>query len=520
MKQEDFLKEEEIHTVDKEILLRRALAENNTLKEEISGLKEENSELREQLAYLKKIVYGRKSEKTEVIMENGEQLSIFNEAEQEAEVSPKAAQATVEVKSHQRKKRTRDELMADLQVVEVLHPVENKTCERCGAEMTVISKQKIRDELVYVPARLYLRRHVAEVVKCTCCGQNADHDEKLPDIEPCHICRAEVPRPMIPRSFCSPELLAHIVYEKYCNALPLYRLERDFAEKGAQLSRTTMANWVIYAAEMWVKPVWKYMHSELLSYEVVHGDETVVKVLHEDGRKAKSLSRMWVYCNGKASDHTIILFDYQPTRNGDHAAKFLKGYEHYLVCDGYDGYNKLKTAKRCGCWAHVRRKFVEALPAEKELLPGSAAAKGVEYCNRLYQLEKAFADLTPEERARERRTKSEPLLNAFFSWLDNIVVSGGSKLAKAVSYARSERKYLCRFLESPDIPIDNNRAENAIRPFVIGRKNWLFSASVKGAEASAMIYSVAATACANGLNMEDYFVRLFSQSPGTLVLPW
>ena len=216
----------------------------------------------------------------------------------------------------------------------------------------------------------------------------------------------------------------------------------------------------------------------------------------------------------------MILFEYQPTRNGDHAAKFLEGYDHYLVCDGYDGYNKLKTARRCGCWTHARRKFVVALPTEKELLPGSAAAKGVEYCNRLYQLEEAFADLTPEERDRERRKKSEPLLNEFFSWLDSIVVSGGSKLAKAVSYARSERKYLCRFLESPNIPIDNNRAENAIRPFVIGRKNWLFSASVKGAEASAMIYSVAATACANGLNMEDYFVRLFSQKPGTLVLPW
>lgn len=426
---------------------------------ETTALKEENSELREQLAYFKKIVYGQKSEKTEVIMENGEQLSIFDEAEQEAEVSPKAVRTIVEVKSHQRKKRTRDELMADLPVEEIIYPVENKTCDRCGAEMAVIGREKIRDELVYVPARLFLRRHIAEVVKCVSCGRGEAHDEELPDVEPCHIRRAEVPAPMIPRSFCSPELLAHIVYEKYCNALPLYRLERDFAAKGAQLSRTTMANWIIEAATMWVEPVWKQMHSELLASKVIHADETMVKVLRETGRKAKSPSRMWVYCNGKINAHSNILFEYQPTRNGDHAAKFLEGYNRYLVCDGYDGYNKLKTAVRCGCWAHVRRKFVDALPADKEMLSHSVAAKGVEYCNRLFQLEQDFANLTPEDRDRERHKKSEPLLNAFFSWLDSVSVSGGSKLAKAVSYAKSEKKYLCRFLESPDIPIDNITSE-------------------------------------------------------------
>ena len=199
------------------------------------------SALREQLAYLKKMMYGQKSEKTEVIMENGVQLSVFDEAEQEAEVSPKAIRTTVEVKSHQRKKRTRDELMASLPVEEVIHPVENKTCDRCGAEMAVIGREKIRDELVYIPARLFLRRHIAEVVKCRACGKEEAHDAERSDIEPCHIRRAEVPAPMIPHSFCSSELLSHIVYEKYCNALPLYRLEKDFAAKGALLSRTTMA---------------------------------------------------------------------------------------------------------------------------------------------------------------------------------------------------------------------------------------------------------------------------------------
>ena len=190
MEQQDFGKEEEIRTLDRELLLRRVLTENETLKEEISAL-------REQLAYLKKMMYGQKSEKTEVIMENGVQLSVFDEAEQEAEVSPKAIRTTVEVKSHQRKKRTRDGLMASLPVEEVIHPVENKTCDRCGAEMAVIGREKIRDELVYIPARLFLRRHIAEVVKCRACGKEEAHDAERSDIEPCHIRRVEVPAQLL-----------------------------------------------------------------------------------------------------------------------------------------------------------------------------------------------------------------------------------------------------------------------------------------------------------------------------------
>lgn len=414
---------------------------------------------------------------------------------------------------------------------EVYHEVENKTCDKCGSEMVVIGKEKIRDELVYVPARLFLRRHIAEVVKCTSCGMEESRDADLPDIEKRHIRTAEVPAPMIPHSFCTPELLAHIVYEKYCNAMPLTRLEKDFHAKGVNLSSTTMANWIIMAAQRWIKPVWEEMHKELISSPVIHADETVVQVLHEPGRKAKTDSRMWVYCNGKMNDHSNILFEYQPTRNGDHAARFLGEYSGYVVCDGFDGYNKLKKVARCGCWAHVRRKFVDALPSDKELLATSAAAKGVEYCNKLFLLERQYSGrnekdeqiaepMTEEERHNACQARSKPVLEAFYAWLDTLEVSGKTALAKAVQYAKNEKKYLCRFLESGDIPIDNNRAENAVRPFCVGRRNWLFSASVKGADASAMMYSVAATACANEMNVEEYLTELFRCETGTVVLPW
>ena len=231
------------------------------------------------------------------------------------------------------------------------------------------------------------------------------------------------------------------------------------------------------------------------------------------------------------NDHSNILFEYQPTRNGDHAARFLGEYSVYVVCDGFDGYNKLKKVARCGCWAHVRRKFVDALPSDKELLATSAAAKGVEYCNKLFLLERQYSGrnekdeqiaepMTEEERHNARQARSKPVLEAFYAWLDTLEVSGKTALAKAVQYAKNEKKYLCRFLESGDIPIDNNRAENAVRPFCVGRRNWLFSASVKGADASAMMYSVAATACANEMNVEEYLTELFRCEAGTVVLPW
>ena len=211
--------------------------------------------------------------------------------------------------------------------------------------------------------------------------------------------------------------------------------------------------------------------------------------------------------------------------------KFLNGFHGYLVCDGYAGYNKLRDITRCGCWAHVRRKFVDALPNDKALLSTSAAAKGVEYCNALFLPERRYSGIdengkqiaepmTSEQRFHARQTQSKPVLDAFYAWLDTVVPSGGSNLSKAVQYARNEKQYLYRFLESGDIPIDNNRAENAIRPFCIGRKNWLFSASVKGAEASAMLYSIAATACANGKNVEQYLTELFRCPPNTILMPW
>ncbi|MBR0485030.1 MAG: IS66 family transposase [Oscillospiraceae bacterium] len=486
---------------------------NTALRNENAILKEQLALLQEQYDWLKKQVFGRKSEQTSVIMDGGTQLSLFPEEKEQAVPS---VVETVSVPAHQRKKkRTHEEWMSSLPVEEVRHEEEQPVCEKCGSEMKEIGEEKVYDELVYTPAKFHVRRHIAKKYKCVNCGEHPESST-----EPCRIRLAEYPKPMIPHSFCSPALMAHVVYEKYVKGIPLHRQEKDFISKGISLSKATLSSWVGIAAQQWGLPIVQEMHKRLLVLNIIHGDETTVQVLHEEGRKPTTVSRMWVYANGKMNDYSIIIFEYQPTRGGEHPAAFLKDFHGYLICDGYDAYNAVTGAKRCGCWMHTRRYFVEALPKDKAAYETSVAAKAVEFCNRIYHEEGLLAELTPEERYEQRLVKVKPLLDAFFAWLEEQNVSGKGKLAKAVNYALNEKKYLCTFLEDGNVPIDNNRAENAIRPFAVGRRNWLFSNTANGAKSSAIWYSILSTAQANGLDAEKYLIDLFSHPPGTILLPW
>ena len=493
--------------------------ENAALRNENKCLKEQLADLQGQLDWLKKQVFGRTTEQTSVIMDGGTQLSLFpDENEQAVSVS----EETVTVPSYQRKaKRTHDDWMNNVEIKIEPHEEEHPVCEKCGSEMEEIGEEKAYDELVYVPAKFFVRRHIVKKYKCKKCGQDPARDAEYPDdIEPCNIRSAPYPKPMIPYSFCSPELMAHILYEKFAKAVPLYRQEKDFTSKGIPLLRATMSNWVCVAAEQWCIPIVEEMKKQLVAGTVIHADETVLQVLHEEGRKATTDSRVWVYCNGKMNDRSIIIFEYQPTRAGVHPAAFLKNFVGYLICDGYDAYNAVKGAKRCGCWTHTRRHFVDAFPKDKSAYSTSVAVKAVEFCNKIYHEEHLLAELSAEERQKQRLVKVKPLLDAFFTWLDEQNISGKSKLADAVRYAMNERQYLYTFLENGDVPIDNNRAENAIRPFAVGRKNWLFNNTAHGAECSAALYSIISTAQANGLDAEKYLTELFSQPAGTILLPW
>ena len=220
------------------------------------------------------------------------------------------------------------------------------------------------------------------------------------------------------------------------------------------------------------------------------------------------------------NDRSIVIFDYKPTRKGEHAKNFLSGFSGYLVRDGYSGYHVVTDVKHCGCWAHARRYFVNAMPSDRALQNTSLASKAVEYCNQIYHEEGLLKELPTEERYEQRLAKVKPLLDEFFAWLEILQISGKSKVAEAVRHALNEKLYLYSFLKDGNVPIDNNRAENAIRPFAVGRKNWLFSNTANGAKRSAALYSIVATAQANGLNAERYLTELFSKPAGTILLPF
>lgn len=494
-----------------------AKEENENLHTENSMLKEEMALMQSQLDWFKRQMFGRKAEQSSVIFEGVEQLPLFSD---DKPIPEKTVEETVTVPEHKRrKKRTFEEAMKDLPVEQVVHELEDRTCDKCGSEMIEIGKEE-RDELVYEPAKFYIRRHIIKTYKCTKCGSDPEKDAELDDIEPCHIVRAYCPKPMIPGSYCSPELLAHIIYEKYGKAVPLHRQEKDLASKKIPLLKATMSNWVLTAAEKWCLPIVRKMTEQLLLSDVIHADETVIQVLHEEGRKATSESRMWVYCNGKINDRSIVIFDYKPTRKGENAQKFLEGWNGYLVRDQFSGYHILKNVKHCACFAHMRRKFVEAFPREKKLYSSSAAVQAVERINRIYHEEGLLKKCTAEERYIKRQEIIKPLIDEFFAWLEPLPVSGKNKLAEAIGYAINEKAYLYTFLENGNVPIDNNRAENAIRPFAVGRKNWLFSNTARGAECSAALYSIVSTAQANGLDAEKYLTELFRQPAGTIIMPW
>lgn len=478
------------------------------LENTIKDLQNQVNNLTEMIMLLRKEKFGPSSEKTPKNDLPG-QLSLFNEAETETDVTVPEP-ITREVNGYKRvdKKTKREELIRDLPVREVFCDLvdEEKFCGRCGSVLRPLGKETVREELEYIPAQLRIVRYVRWTYECPRCK----HTDKR------YIVKAPVPSSLMNHSLASPSSVAHVMYQKYVNSVPLYRQEKDWEQMGIALSRATMANWVIRCAEDHLIPVTKHLQSLLLKRDIVHCDETGVQVLKEDGKKPQTKSYMWIYRTGNDDKEPIILYDYQPSRNGDHAVSFLKNFKGYVHSDGYQGYNKLTDIVRCGCWAHLRRKFVEAIPAKKaDGAPPTAAETGRDYCNRLFKIEEALKDLPAEDRYHKRQELEKPVLEAFWCWLETLRPLRGSALGKAVTYAWNQRPYMENYLLDGRLSISNNAAENAIRPFTVGRKNWLFADTPKGAKASAAVYSLIETAKANGLNVYTYLEYLLMYMPDT-----
>lgn len=476
------------------------------LENTIKDLQNQVSNLTEMIMLLRKDKFGSSSEKTPKNDIPG-QLSLFNEAELEADASvPEPVKKVVNGYVRTNTKTKREELIKDLPVREVPCdlPEEEKICDQCGTPLKPLGKEIVREELEYIPAQLRILRYVRWTYECPRCK----HTDKR------KIVKALVPTSLMNHSLASPSTVAQVMYEKYVNSVPLYRQEKDWEQLGISLSRGTMANWIIRCAEDYLIPVTDHLRQLLLKRDIVHCDETPVQVLKEKGKKPQTKSYMWLYRTGNDDREPIILYDYQPSRNGDHAVTFLKDFKGYVHSDGYQGYNKLTGITRCGCWAHLRRKFVEAIPAKKAAdAPLTAAEIGRDYCNQLFRIEESLKGLSAEARYLQRQELEKPVLEAFWCWLEKVRPLRGSVLGKAVTYALNQKPYMENYLLDGRLSISNNAAENAIRPFTVGRKNWLFADTPKGAKASAAVYSLVETAKANGLNVYTYLEYLLMYMP-------
>jgi len=304
--------------------------------------------------------------------------------------------------------------------------------------------------------------------------------------------------------------------QKYTNSMPLYRQEQQLSRLGLELSRQTMANWLLAAADPWLKVIYDRMHEHLLLRNILHADETTLQVLKEPGRSAETKSYMWLYRTGR-EDPPIILYEYQTTRASKHPDRFLSGFKGYLQTDGYSAYGKLSDITSVGCFAHARRKFTDALkalPVEQKDKP-VAASIGLDYCNKLFAIERQLNDVSNEERYTKRLEQSKPLLDEFYVWLKKQKQQTLPKSAfgQAITYCLNQWDNLNNFLLDGRLESTNNRAERSIKPFVIGRKNWLFANTPRGANASATIFSIIETAKENNLKPYNYLVYLFEQLP-------
>jgi len=464
----------------------------------------ENELLREQIRLLQAQMFGKKSEKG--LSDSGAlQILLFDMPEPEVE-----EEEEVEVPSHKRKKPGRKKLPDTLPRVEVVHDIDEteKLCG-CGEQLERIGED-VSEKLDIVPAVIRVIKHIRPKYACKHC-EGLEADGPVVKIAP-------PPKQIIPKSIVTAGLLAYILIAKFCDALPFYRQERQFERIGVEISRANMCNWAMKAASA-CQVILSLLQQEIRSGPLINIDETTVQVLHEPGRAASTKSYMWV-CRGGAPDRPGVMFHYSPSRSADVAKALLKGYSGVVQSDGYSGYDFLDhipEIHHAACLAHARRMFTNAEKARgKNKKPGSIDV-GLSYIRKIYAIESEARrkEISGDQLLSLRQKKAKPIFEEFFKWLSkkSLQVLPKSLLGKAVNYTLRQWDGLLVYLDHPDMTPDNNLAENAIRPFVIGRKNWIFSGTPKGAQASAALYSLIETAKANNLEPYKYLRYLFENIP-------
>jgi transposase len=485
----------------------------NTITSKNSFLENRNEFLYEEIKLLRLKLYTRLSERFPDALDEI-QRSLFEDWPQEVEEIEPEEESLV-IKEHERKKSGRKPLPEDLPRVEVIHDIsdEEKQCG-CGATKSRIGEET-SEKLQIEPAKLWVEEHIRPKYACKSC-EGVDDDGKTVSI-------ASVPSQIIPKSIAGSSLIAHIMVGKFCDALPFYRQEQQFKRYAVQISRATMCNWFFYVANR-LKPLLEMLRLWILSGPLINIDETPVQVLKEPGRDPSSKSYMWVFRGGKPSKPGIF-FHYSASRGGKIAEDFLGEFKGYIQTDGYQGYNFLdynKNIIHSGCWAHVRRKFTDVINAagkkNKGQYKGSSKANyALRKIRDLYLIEREVKDknLEGEILYKLRQEKSVPIIKELEEWLKvtSPKVPPQCLLGKALNYALNQWPTLITYLDTSFVRMDNNLIENAIRPFAIGRKNWMFSVAPRGAESSALFYSLIETAKINGLEPYRYLKFLFEAFP-------
>ena len=456
--------------------------------------------LREYIRLLKQSRFGRSSEKRGDL-----QGELFNEAEQAVDATER--EESVVVEAHVRKKRGRKPIPASLPREDVLHdlPDDEKHCAEDGTKLERIGEE-LSEQLEFVPARLRVLRHIRPKYACPRCRTG--------------IRTASMPPQPIPKSLASPTLLAHVCVSKYADGLPLYRQEEMFRRIGIDLPRATLAHWMVRIGEL-VQPLVNLLWDVALASDLIQCDETRYQVLKEMGKRATSQSYLWV---AHALEAKIVLYQYDPSRSAEVPKRMLAGFQGYLQTDGYEGYGPVAKAPgitHVGCFAHARRKFDEALKGQRSSKKkrsdprASKARAGLALIQKLYEIDRSVRDRPPDERYRVRQEKMKPALDQLRDWLDDALprIPPKSLTGKALGYLDKQWPKLVRVLDDGRLPLDTNAVENAIRPFVVGRKAWLFADTVRGAEASANLYSLIETAKRHGIEPFGYLRLVLRDLP-------
>lgn len=461
---------------------------------ELIAYKERYVRLLEEFKLEKSRLYGSSSEK------NILQSDLFDEPGIELTGELKdQLEDTIGVDGYQRKRHpVRKPIPKDMPRETIIHdiPEHEKICS-CGAHLVRIGEE-ISEQIKYIPAQLSVVQHMRPKYACKPCQENV----KI----------APMPRLLLPKSLATPELVAYTIIAKYCDHIPLYRQQNIWDRLGMDMPRSSLCGWLLKVAEL-CEPLVKLLRQNIVAYDYAQADETTVQVLDEIGRNNKTKSYIWCYRSG--GDKPNIVYEYQPTRGGYHAEEFLTGFKGYLQSDAYSGYNfadKNDGIVRVGCMAHARRKFADIVKVTKT---NGLAHEAIKFFKALYKIEKEAreAGLSPEKRFALRNEKSEPILTAFKTWLDTYLTKTPvqSKIGEAIRYTLSNWELLNNYLKDGRVEIDNNILENAIRPFAIGRKNWLFMGSPSGAKAGAVFYSLIETCKANNIEPYKYFCAMLNQ---------